>query len=229
MNNEPKRRIIVRAQTADEEFDHLMRVLGRIDFYNEHGYKFISPDHPFFQNIVSNPKLLESTNIEEAKNIFKKEVYDLGFFKNGLRAVKESVGLMEKAVDRMEEWQSWGFKLFSEYEVRLTAYGTGGSYLFESGDVVMIAKKSGKYGMPPLHIVVHEILHLGIEESIIKRFNLTHAEREGLVDAICAKCFDDLLVDYLVRDRWDKEIFRLVSKENIMSLPQVIAKHKEGF
>jgi len=48
MNNQSTSKIIVRPQTVDEEFEYLMKVLGKMDFYNQHGYKIPIPDHSFF-------------------------------------------------------------------------------------------------------------------------------------------------------------------------------------
>lgn len=227
MNNQSTSKIIVRSQTADEEFEYLMKVFGKMDFYNQHGYKIPIPDHPFFLNISNNLDLLKSLDIKKARNIFKKDVYNPNFFKNGLKTINKDIGLIEKAIKKMEKWKNWEFKLFSKYEVRLTVYGPGGSYNFNHGNIIMKTKESGEFGRIPYHTIVHEIIHIGIEESIVKKFELTHVEKEGLVDSICAKYFGDLLIDYRVQNLGDKKVFNLVSKDNIMELPKIIKKYKK--
>ena len=77
MGNQSSNKIILRAQTVDEEFYYLLRILRKMDFYNEHGYKIPIPDHPFFINLSNNLDLLKSLNIEKARDIFKREVYSL--------------------------------------------------------------------------------------------------------------------------------------------------------
>lgn len=178
-------------------------------------------------NISNNLDLLESLDVEEAKGIFKKDVYDPNFFENGLKTVNKDIEFVEKAIKKMEKWGNWGFKLFPKYEVKLTAYGPGGSYDFNHGNIIMKTKESGTFGRASYHTIVHEIIHIGIEESIVKKFALTHVEKEGLVDAICVNCFGDLLIDYRVQDRGDKKVFHLVSKDNIMELPKMIKEYKE--
>lgn len=220
-------KIIVRAQTANEEFEYLMKILGKMNFYNKHGYKISIPGHPFFLNISNNFDLLQSLDVEEAKNIFTKEVYELDFFKNGIKTVTKNIGLVEEAIKKMEMWKNWGFKLFPKYEVRLTAYGPGGSYDYNKGNIIMKTKESGEFGRVPQHTITHEIIHIGIEESIVKKFELIHVEKEGLVDSICANYFDDLLIDYVVQDRGDKKVVNLVSKDNIMELPKIIEEYKK--
>ncbi len=222
------RKIIVRAQTADEEFNYLMKVLGEMAFYNEHGYKIAIPEHPFFVNISNNLDLLKTLDMEEARNIFKTEVYDLDYFKNGLRVINKDISLAEKAVEKMGEWEKWGFKLFPNYEVLLTAYGPGGAYDYNKGNIIMKTKLSGEFKRRiPIHTVIHEIIHIGIKESVTKKLKLTHPEEEGLVDAICANCFKDMMIDYHIQERGDKNIFNLISENNIMELPQIIAKYKK--
>ena len=227
MNNQSINKIIVRAQTADEEFQYLMNVLGEMDFYNQHGYKIPIPDHLFFLDISNNLDSLKSLDEQEARNIFKKEVYNPTFFENGIKTVNKNIELVEKAIKKMEEWKNWKFKLFPTYQVKLTVYGPGGSYDFNQGNIIMKTKENGEFGRIPHHTIVHEIIHIGIEESIVKKFELTHVEKEGLVDSICANYFDDTLIDYRIQDLGDKKVFNLISKDNIMELPEIIRKYKK--
>jgi len=225
MNNP---QIIIRPQTANEEFYYLMGVLGKMAFYNKNGYFIPIPDHPFFKNISKNLDLLKSLDIEKAKEIFKTEVYNLDYFKNGLKIVNQDIDLVRKAIEKMKKWTIWGFKLFSKYEVRLTAYGPGGSYNSDKGNIIMKTKLNGVFGRPPLHVIVHEIVHIGIEKLIVKKFELAHAEKEALVDAVCVNYFKDILANYKIQDRGDKKVFNLISQSDIAKLPQVISKYKKS-
>ncbi len=227
MNNQSTHKIIVRAQTADEEFEYLIKVLGKMDFYNQYGYKIPIPDHPFFLNISNNLDLLNSLDMKKARNIFREEVYNLQFFENGLKTINRDIELVEKSIKKMGKWKNWKFKLFSEYEVRLTAYGPGGSYDFNHGNIIMKTKENGEFGRIPYHTIIHEIIHIGIEKSIVKKFELTHVEKEGLVDSICANYFDDVLIDYRVQSLGDKKVFNLISKDNILELPKIIESYKK--
>ena len=227
MNNQSIK-IIIRAQTSDEEFDYLMKVLSKMNFYNEHGYKIPIPEHPFFLDISKNLDLLDSLDMEKARAIFKTEVYNPQFFEKGVETIKKDIAIVEKAIKKMEQWKNWKFKLFPKYEVRLTAYGPGGSYNFNEGNIIMKTKKSGEFiRRVPCHTIVHEIIHIGIEESVVKKFELTHVEKEGLVDSICANYFDDILIDYRVQNLGDKKVFDLIAKDNIMELPEIIKEYKK--
>ncbi|MBU4347257.1 hypothetical protein KJ586_00015 [Patescibacteria group bacterium] len=220
-------KIIIRAQTIDEEFDYLFKVFGKMSFYNEHGYKIPIPDHPFFLKISNDLDLLNTLDAKEAKDIFRKEVYSLEYFKNGLKTVIQEVDIIEKAIKKMGEWRNWGFKLFPKYEVRLTAYGPGGSYNCREGNIIIKTNEGGIFKRNPLHTIVHEIIHIGIEECIIKKFELTHIEKEGLVDAICTNYFKDILVNYTIQDRGDKNIFNIISENSLKNLPKEIEEYKK--
>lgn len=228
MKNEMKNKIIIRPQTVDEEFDYLMKVLGKMDFYNEHGYPIPIPDHPYFLNLSNNLDLLETLDMSEAREIFKQEVYSLDFFKNGLAIINKDILMIKKAINTMIVWESWGFKMFPVYEVRLTAYGPGGSYNYKEGNIIMKTKRDGGFGKrTPLSTVIHEIIHIGIEDPVIQKIKLTHIEKEGLVDAICFNYFSDILTSYEPQELGDKKVFNLISKDNIMELPKIIKEYKK--
>ncbi|NOY35854.1 MAG: hypothetical protein GXP44_02985 [bacterium] len=228
MNNQSNCKIIIRAQAVDEEFGYLMWLLGRMAFYNEHGYKIALPEHPFFINISNHPDALKTLDMDEAKQIFQTEIYDLNYFKNGLHTINENINLAKNAIEKMAGWVDWGFILFPAYEVKLTAYGPGGSYNYTNGNIIMKTTSSGKFKRAPSRTIVHETVHIGVEESIVNKFKLTHTEKEGLVDAICVNYFGDILTDYRIQERGDKNIFNIVSKNNIAELPQAIAEYKKS-
>lgn len=219
--------LIIRAQTVHEEFAYLMKVLGKMDFYNQHGYNIVTPNHPFFLNIAQNPHLLKSLDIEEAKNLFQKEVYDPNFFESGIKTIKGNIDVIEKAIKKTRQRNSWKFKHFPIYQIKLTVYGPGGTYNFHDGSIIIRTDKNGVFKRSDCHTIVHEIIHIGIEESVIKKFKLTHTEKEGLVDAICTNYFDDILLDYKVQRLGDKKVFSLISKDNIKKLPELIRRYKE--
>jgi hypothetical protein len=128
----------------------------------------------------------------------------------------------------MEGWVSWVFKLFSKYEVKLTAYGPGGSYNSEHGYIILKTTSNGVFKRcSPIYTIVHEIIHIGIEGCIIKKFGLSHIEKEGLVDAICVNYFKDILVGYTIQKLGDKDIFNAISEKSCKNLPEQIEEYKK--
>jgi hypothetical protein len=98
-----KKHVLVTAYTIDEEFNYVMFLLKDMDFFNQYGYEVALPDHPFFLNISKNPSLLKSLNIKEAKNIFKKEIYDPTFFEKGIKKINENIELIEEAIQKLKK------------------------------------------------------------------------------------------------------------------------------
>ena len=41
----------------------------------------------------------------------------------------------------------------------------------------MKVNKNGEFSENPSHTIIHEIIHIGIEENIVKKFKLTHIEK----------------------------------------------------
>ena len=227
MNHQPRAKTIIRAQTADEEFDYLIKVLHKLDFYKTNGYPIPIPDHPLFLSIVNNPHILDTFDRDEARAAFTRDIYDCNFIENGLKTIKNHGSLIEKAMERMKNRETWWFKMFPLYQITLTAFGPGGSYDFRRGIIIMKTKETWNFGRVPYHTIIYEIIHIGIEECIVKKFELTHSEKEWLVDSICVHCFHDVLTDYRVQERGDADVFRLVSQDNIMDLPHNIRQYKK--
>lgn len=74
--------------------------------------------------------------------------------------------------------QSLGLRLPNEVDVVLTKYGTGGSYELPNKIILNI---TSDYNDPCITFV-HELVHLLVEEPIVKKYNLSHWQKEGLVD-----------------------------------------------
>lgn len=96
-------KIIVRSQTAEEEFRYLLHLAEGIDFFVQNNYSIAIPDHPYFFNLFNNPKLIKTLNKKEAKNIFIQEVYNPDFFKKGLKTINKNIDFIEKTIARTEK------------------------------------------------------------------------------------------------------------------------------
>ncbi len=218
--------IQARAQSADEEFEYLMGVLSRMDFYKKHGYMVSLPEHPVFLSLAEKSEFLKSENPEKLKEIFKNEIYDESFYENAISAINKRMDILESVLARIASWQNYGFKLFSKYDVKLTAYGPGGSYDSKQGSIIMKCNKSGNFNKAPQHIIAHEIVHIAVEESIVQSFNLTNNEKEALVDAVCAYHLGDILRGYKVQPLGDKNILKIVAEGEISGIGEVIGRYK---
>lgn len=81
----------------------------------------------------------------------------------------------------------------------------------------------------PAATPVHEMVHFGIEESVVKRFKLTHWEKERLVDQICVQRFGSILLKYLLQPRGDKRIDPYINEDSLKNLPAAVAEYTKRY
>lgn len=223
----PKPKLTIRAQTADEEFDYLWSVLQKMPFYNEKGYSVELPDNPEFQNLAQNPGAIRTVSKDDLRQLFTQQIYDPSFFVPGLNTLNTERHRIEATFPDFQLFNSqWGFKLFQEYQIHLTRYGSGGDYDPSAGVVRILTRADGSFKRPhPAHSAVHEITHIGIEDSVVKKFGLTHWEKERVVDKICLLEFSEILPGYKSQDKGDRAVDPYVTDETIENLPQAIKQY----
>lgn len=221
--NTPTMQLIIRPQTPQEEFEYLLYVLKRASSYKENGCTFELPGDLRFQQLTSETPTLFP--------IFEKEVYDQIFFQKGIQALESQREVIQQVFPVFHKWHdSWGFRFFPQYSTTLTRYGPGGSYLEDEGRIIMMTRADGSFKRSsPRHTVIHEMVHLGIEEAVVKRFGLTQMEKERLVDKICSTQFADLLRDYQLQSKGDSRIDSYVTKETLENLPKAVGKYISAF
>lgn len=223
-------KIIFRAQTKEEAFSFILYLSKKLSWFKQNGYTIPLPEHQAFKNLYV---LGEATKDEEMllKTVFYNEVYTFEDFTNGLQVISSIENIMSSVLERLYSLnQNWGFKLMPLYEIIVTLYGPGGNYNPDKGYVIMRVDKNGSFGRKPvLESVVHELVHIGIEENIVKKFKLTHWEKERLVDLICFTCFKDIVPNYWMQKIEDTSIDTFVTKAVIeKSLPEAIKKFIES-
>lgn len=155
-----------------KEFEsrRIKNTLEKMSWYNENGYKPILPSGVSFDNIDA---LVEKEFVEEDFKIVKEKLK------------KELGELSEEFFVKIEELTK--SKLFSEVEIFLTKYGTGGSYNLPNKIIIRIQKNF------TLSCVVHEMIHLLVEDEI-KKIGLNQKEKESFVKEI-----EEKLVTYYNR------------------------------
>lgn len=178
----------IRSPTAEEEGSFLFNVLGQMKFYEENGYNAHLPEQPSFKKWLKMAK--DGKNIDRDKFIkeFKKDLFNPDdyvlaqqWFDGHNREVDRAVQAVAKTV------RSAGGKVYPQYHVLLTLYGPGGNYNPNTATIRLLVSRerlSSKFDR--ISTIAHEIVHIGIEESIIKKYQLTHWEKERLTDIICA-------------------------------------------
>jgi hypothetical protein len=172
--------VIIRANTLKEEFQYLLFVLGKLDFYRKNNYQIVLPENPKLQ------KMGKGFDKNKMFELFMKEEYREDFYKKGLKYLRGREDVIEKHLKKIRAASfEYDFKLFDQYTVRLTKYGPGGSYNYGTGHIIMQTFEDGSFKRKyPVETVIHEIIHIGVEESVVQKRKLSHWEKEELVEGL---------------------------------------------
>jgi membrane-associated protease RseP (regulator of RpoE activity) len=73
------------------------------------------------------------------------------------------------------------------------------------------------------------MVHIGIHENIVKRFRLTHWEKERVVDLICSIKFGDILRGYRIQPRGERNLDAFVNEDSISNLPGAVEAYVERY
>ena len=80
--------------------------------------------------------------------------------------------------------------------------------------------------LDPVGTVLHEIVHIGIEESIIQKYALNHWEKERLVDLICQQYLQNFLPNYQLQKNGNKMLDDYFNISDFtISLPNIFERY----
>jgi len=217
-------KIIIRAQTSEEEFEYLWYVLNRVPFYRKNNYNFEVPHQPEFQHLVNISPNFDLVDKKSIKDLFIKNIYQPSVFENGLKELESERPNIEKCLPTLINFHNlWDFKIFPKYEITLTLYGPGGSYNGETGKIIIKTRKDGTFERHcQACTIIHEIVHIGIEQNIVKKYNLDHWEKERLVDLICSLCFKKYLPEYTMQQNESVKIDFYIRIDTLNNLPSAV-------
>ena len=73
--------------------------------------------------------------------------------------------------------------------------------------------------------MIHELVHIGIEESIINRFKTPHGLKERIVDTFVYLNFHDLLPEYRIQEMGYEQVGNhLKRKEDLNYLDEIVQR-----
>lgn len=222
--------LIFRAQTSEEAFSYVEDLYSQLPWFKENGYQVSLPLHPKFEYLLQNSKTLSETDKDDLKEVFFTEIYNISLYNHSLQDLKESESLITRGLEKLATLkENWGFNLMGKYEIVLTLYGPGGDYNSKKGIVRLFTTPHGKFKRSTgYEVLLHEIVHIGIEEAIVKKYKLSHWEKERLVDLICSQYLNDVLPAYKMQQKGDKRIDAFADQYAIIyELPLSIAKFIE--
>jgi hypothetical protein len=228
---EKKPSVTIRLPEAQEEFGVIWHTLRLMPFFRKHGYDVVLPEHERFEELVKLSPSIRDAKKNETYDIFVQHLYRKTDYENGLIALADAEESIREAFPRFEELnKQWHFKIFDHYDVVLTLYGPGGYFNPRTGKVTLKTTLDGRFKRgDPLHTIIHEMVHIGIQENIVERFNLTHWEKERVVDLVCSIKFGDILRGYRIQAGGERNLDPFVSHNSISNLPGAIEAYVKRY
>jgi hypothetical protein len=216
--------LTVRRPTAEEEFNYLFGVLLKMPFFRAHGYQLGLPKHAAFQAASEPGGEPTPRDWGRFEKVFREEVYRASDYDVGLAALSPARALVDAALRRLAALHDrWGFRLYPSYTVVLTLYGPGGSYDTRTGTITLLSRsRDGAPDVRASQTVVHEIVHMGIEDVIVQRFHLPHEVKERLVDRICLTYLSDILTGYKAQPMGPVALDGYVDAAAVLDLPNAV-------
>lgn len=150
--------------SVETEFERVNNTLAKKDFFRKYGYAIYLPGN----------FTLDSTDLEGLRSQIKKELKS-----EVVNRIKEEIVAAWQSNNELinKFFNAIRYKKPDHITIQLTKYGVGGSYSLPSKIILNV-----NYRISPLKNVIHEIIHLLIEEPIIKKYQLDHSHKEGIVD-----------------------------------------------
>ncbi len=225
-------RFVAVKPSSQDESNRIWGHLQQIDWFDQYGYKPAFPSDPAIQSIVqkAREKKLGYQDFEDLSRIFTEGIYNLGDYEKGYQAAVASFNTVEKALPTFQKYNAkWGFKIFPTYKVRLTMYGMGGSYNHQKGEILLLTNKNGNFqrGFDPSETIIHEAVHIGIEEVIIQKYSIDQRVKERIVDRFLQDHFLALVPGYVPQSIGDPSIDKYLTGENAWDdLPARIKEYK---
>ena len=223
-----KSRLDIIVPSPEEEAEYIWNTLQDIKLLEEFGYPISLPQGELIESLKAKSRAgeLEEGDLEELKKFMREKVYRKEDYAKGNAKIQACQLLLNSFIDQLEKhaW-SWNFKTFEVYEIHLTLYGSGGSYNAEDGGIWIFTNPEGGFRQydNPANTLIHEIVHIGVEASIIGKYKVPHSLKERIIDQFVLLCFGEHLPDYTLQDMGDYRIDAyLKKKEDLEQLDQFV-------
>lgn len=196
-------KIQVNIPTIGQEATVVWNTINDIVFFKKQGYKINLPNNKLVDSLVLKSERGDFGNADYAViyELLEQKVYKTSDYTLALEKVKAQEPLLNRIVQRLDSLSAtwdWKFNIPEKYNVVLTLYGSGGSYDPQTGTITLFATPNGDFKnyANPVNTIVHEMVHLGIENSIIQHYNISHSLKEQIVDRLVLILFGDILPEY---------------------------------
>jgi hypothetical protein len=223
-------RIEVIIPSVEAETEYVWRTIRDIPFFEQHNYQVSLPKGELIENLKekSRSNELSDSDYQLLEAFMKNGVYNKTDYEKGSKAIMQSRVLVNKMIKEFEALEKdWEYKVFEKYKIKLTLYGPGGSYDPDTGEILIYTTKEGgfKQYRDPSNTLIHEIIHIGTEASIMSKYNVSHPLKERIIDNLVMINFKQYLPDYKIQSFGDARIDAFLTKEEDIKQLSAIIEH----
>ncbi len=225
-------RIEIVQPTVQQEATSIWRTINDINFLEKQGYNINLPKDSLIDSLIAKSKggTFGNDDFPTIYTLVETKTFDRKSYDQAMQKVKNQFKLINNLIYEIDsaksEWD-WNFKMFDTYKVIFTLYGTGGSYDPDAGTITLLTNKAGEFikYKNPANTIIHEITHMGMEYSIVQKYNLSHGLKERIVDTFVYLMFKEKLPEYRIQNMGDIDIDNHLRKQkDIDSLNAIISK-----
>ncbi|MCB9306898.1 MAG: hypothetical protein H6565_09895 [Lewinellaceae bacterium] len=194
--------------SATTESEYIWNTIRDIKFFEEHNYQVSLPKGDIIEELKhkSVSENLNNEDYERLEKFVKDSVYNKADYQQGYDKIAGELSLINKMIEQIKTSDfNWDFKEFKTYSINLTLYGPGGSYNSDEGSILICTTSTGQFKNydNPSYTIIHEVIHIGIEEAIIAKYHVPHALKERIVDTFVSLNFSQYLPGYRIQDMGD--------------------------
>lgn len=201
-------RLEVRIPSPQMEAEYIWQTLQDIEFFDSHNYQVSLPPGDLIDELKLKSKsgTLAEEDYGRLEKYITDQIYQEADYQAGFAKIQEELDLINRMINELDpSGLNWKFKEYETYTVNLTLYGPGGSYDPDEGSILLYTTPGGKFkGYDyPANTIIHEVVHIGIEASIVAQYQVPHAMKERIVDTYVSLKFGADLPDYRIQDMGD--------------------------
>lgn len=223
-------RIRINIPDATDEAEYVWRTIQDIHFFDQHGYSISLPSGALIDTLLekARSRSLNDTDFALLQRYMTATVYNKNDYQAAYKKIDNRRALLNEMINEIDgSERQWQFRSFNTYQINLTLYGPGGSYDPENGSILIYTTPAGDFKnyRDPANTIIHEVVHIGIETSIISRFNVPHPMKERIVDKFVVLNFEGYLPDYRIQNIGDPKIdIHLNSRKDLATLNSIIER-----
>lgn len=223
-------RIEIVQPTVEQEATSIWRTINEITFLEKQGYQIHLPKDVLMDSLIIKSKngTFGDDDFSAIYTLVETQLFEERNYSQAMQKVAHQLDLMNHLIHEIDRGKShwdWEFKMFDTYRVLFTLYGTGGSYDPDEGMITLLTTTEGAFMKykNPAYTMIHEITHMGMEYSIVRKYKLPHGLKERIVDTFVYLMFREKLPEYEIQSMGSTRIDTyLKKKKDIDSLDKTV-------